>query len=332
MFGRGMKEDDIADIQIMIDNQYSLDARLTIMDEGSILLVGVGGVGCKWSENAHSKCQNLAELLLIDSDSYSFNSSKVANILHLDHSGDAKGFAALPNLASFRFFEGFPNISNLIIRSELVILLTALGGGTGSGASIELARKARESGSMVISIVGLPFIEQPLRCEIAKLALPELERNSDLCVRVSLERLAWHARESKSDWISGSRWIADLVEGIVTTLAKVGKLNLDLMDLRTIVDKPGESTMIVANGDIFNPSKIVLSATKSPLFEVEISGAKGCLIQVEGGPDMTLSHLNELTEEFISLLDDDCQVILGARASNEMTGKLRLVAVVSGIN
>ena len=54
MFGRGMKEDDIADIQIMIDNQYSLDARLTIMDEGSILLVGVGGVGCKCSENAHS--------------------------------------------------------------------------------------------------------------------------------------------------------------------------------------------------------------------------------------------------------------------------------------
>ena len=90
--------------------------------------------------------------------------------------------------------------------------------------------------------------------------------------------------------------------------------------------------MIVANGDIFNPSKIVLSATKSPLFEVEISGANGCLIKVEGGPDMTLSHLNELTEEFISLLDDDCQVILGARASNEMSGKLRLVAVVSGIN
>ena len=64
-----MKEDDIDVIQIMIDNQYSLVARLTIMDDGSILIVGVGGVGCKWSENAHSKCHNLAELLLIDSDS-----------------------------------------------------------------------------------------------------------------------------------------------------------------------------------------------------------------------------------------------------------------------
>jgi len=327
-----MKEDDIADIQNMIDNQYSLVAILTNMDEGTILVAGVGGVGCKWSENAHLKCQNLSELLLIDSDSSSFDTSKIANIMHLDHSGDAQGFAALPTLASFRFIEGFPNISNLIIRSELVIILTALGGGTGSGASIELAKRAHESGSMVISIVGLPFIEQPLRCEIAKRALPELEKNSDLCVRVSLERLAWHARESKSDWISGSRWIADLIEGIITTLAKVGKLNLDLMDLRTIVDKPGESTMIVGNGEIYNPSEIVFSATKSPLFEVDISGAKGCLIQVEGGPDMTLSHLNQLTEEFISLLDNDCQVILGARASDEMTGKLRLVAVVSGIN
>ena len=90
---------------------------------------------------------------------------------------------------------------------------------------------------MVISIVGPPFAEQPLRCAIADQALPNLKKNSDLCVLVSLERLAWQARD-RIRLESRSGWIAELIEGIVATLAKVGKMNLDLMDLRTIVNRP----------------------------------------------------------------------------------------------
>ena len=161
--------------------------------------------------------------------------------------------------------------------------------------------------------------------------MPNLEKNSDLCVLVSLERLAWQARDRNSDWKVGSGWIAELIEGIVATLAKVGKMNLDLMDLRTIVNRPGNATLIVGNGNIDDPEEVVRIASKSPLSDISADGAKGCLIQVEGGPDMTLGHLNLLSEAFVSTLDDDCQVILGARSSDEMIGKLRLVAVVSGI-
>ena len=98
------------------------------------------------------------------------------------------------------------------MKSELVVLLTALGGGTGSGATAEIAAKSRDSGSLVISIVGIPFAEQPLRCAIAEKALPPIERNSDLCIRVSLERLAWQARHRDSDWKLGSEWIGELIE------------------------------------------------------------------------------------------------------------------------
>ena len=79
------------------------------------------------------------------------------------------------------------------------------------------------------------------------------------------------------------------------------------------------------------PEKVVKIAQKSPLYDINVEGAKGCLIQVEGGPDMTLSHLNLVSDEFLSVLDPNCQVILGARSSEEMSGKLRLVAVLSGI-
>jgi cell division protein FtsZ len=227
--------------------------------------------------------------------------------------------------------EGLSNISHLIEKAELVVVLTSLGGGTGSGAASEIAAKAKDSGSLVMSIVGLPFAEQPLRCAIAELALPELENNSHLCIRVSLERLAWQARHRDSDWKLGSEWIGELIEGLVTTLARIGKMNLDLMDLRTVIDRPGNATLIVGTGSTEDPSAVVNMARNSPLSEIGVEGAKGCMIQVEGGPDMTLAHLNEVSEGFVSVLDEDCQVILGARASDEMAGSLRLVAVVSGL-
>ena len=301
------------------------------MEPGSILIVGVGGIGCQWSSGAHGRCQQLSELLLIDADESSFSSEYEAHCLHLDASGSGKGTAALPNLAAHRLNEGVANIQGLLKNSELVIILAALGGGTGSGAAAEIAAQSAESGSLVISIVGMPFAEQPLRSAIADKAIPAIERNSDLCIRVSLERLAWQARHRESDWKMGSEWIGELIEGLVTTLARVGKMNLDLMDLRTIVGRPGNATLIVGNGTTSDPDEVVRMARNSPLSEISIDGAKGCMIQVEGGPDMTLGHLNMVSEAFVSTLDEDCQVILGARASDDLVGRLRIVAVVSGL-
>ena len=301
------------------------------MEPGSILIVGVGGIGCQWSSGAHGRCQQLSELLLIDADESSFSSEYEAHCLHLDASGSGKGTAALPNLAAHRLNEGVANIQGLLKNSELVIILAALGGGTGSGAAAEIAARSAEAGSLVISIVGMPFAEQPLRSAIADKAIPAIERNSDLCIRVSLERLAWQARHRESDWKMGSEWIGELIEGLVTTLARVGKMNLDLMDLRKIVGRPGNATLIVGNGTTSDPDEVVRMARNSPLSEISIDGAKGCMIQVEGGPDMTLGHLNMVSEAFVSTLDEDCQVILGARASDDLVGRLRLVAVVSGL-
>ena len=193
------------------------------MEQGAILIVGVGGIGCGWSSRAHTRCSKLSDLLLIDADETSFDMSHSAHCLHLDASGRGKGAAALPNLAAHRLNEGISKILPLFDRSELVILLTALGGGTGSGAAAEIASRAKDYGSLVISIVGQPFAEQPLRCAISDAALPKIEENSDLTIRVSLERLAWQARYRDSDWKLGSEWIGELIEGLVMTLAKEGK-------------------------------------------------------------------------------------------------------------
>ena len=301
------------------------------MDEGAILIAGVGGIGCTWAERAHSKCSELADLLLIDADETSFAGTAAAHCLHLDAGGDGRGTAALPALAAHRLRDGMSSVGPLLENAELVLILTGLGGGMGSGASAELASLAYENDCLVITIAGLPFAEQPLRCSIAEVAIQALEENSHVCIRVSMERLAWQARNRDTDWRTGSGWIGDLVEGLVTTLAKVGKINLDLMDLRTVINRPGNATLIVGTGTTDRPDKVVVEARKSPLSNLSVEGARGCMIQVEGGPDMTLAHLNEVTEAFVSSLDPDCQVIMGARASDEMVGRIRLVAVVSGL-
>ena len=226
------------------------------MDEGAILIAGVGGIGCIWAERAHSRCQDMSDLLLIDADENSFAGAPTAHCLHLDAGGDGRGTAALPALAAHRLRDGLNSINPLLEQAELIIIMTGLGGGMGSGASAELAALSKEAECLVLTIAGLPFAEQPLRSSIAEAAMPALEDNSHVCIRVSMERLAWQARYREADWRTGSGWIEELIEGLVTTLAKVGKINLDLMDLRTVINRPGNATLIVGTGTTEKPEQV----------------------------------------------------------------------------
>jgi cell division protein FtsZ len=142
--------------------------------------------------------------------------------------------------------------------------------------------------------------------------------------------LAKHERRGQS-WQMGAEWIEDLVDGLVRTLMRMGLINLDLMDLRAIVDQEGMATMLVGIGRPDDPRGILESALKAPLAELDVGGAKGCLIQVEGGLGMTIGQVDAVAELFTSALDDDAQVILGARVSEDLIDTIRVVTLLSGI-
>jgi cell division protein FtsZ len=224
------------------------------------------------------------------------------------------------------------NVTRLLLEDvELVILLTGLGGGTGSGAAPEFARQARLSGAVVLSVAAHPFTAQPSRQAIAEASLIKLEKHSDVCVRLSLDRLAWQARERGSDWRLGASWVEELVDGLVRTLLRLGLINLDMMDLKAIVGHKGASTLLVAQGHGDNPQGLLDDAMSSPLASLKLDGAKGCLLQIEGGPGLTVGQVGEVADLFTSRLDDDAQVILGARVSEDLHDRMRVVAVVSGL-
>ena len=301
------------------------------MDSKSLLICGIGGVGCNWAKNSHKKCKNLSDLLLIDGDSRSLDESAEGHLLSLGSGNSIDGCAALTPLASQRMLANAPLTSKVLSDAELVVLLVGLGGGSGSGAAAEFARQARRSGCLIIAIAAIPFECQPLRRKIAKKALDELRENTDVCVQVSLDRLALRSRERGLNWEKDSGWVEDLSTGVIQTLAKVGLINLDLMDLRSIITREGGSTMCVAQGNPNNPQELFSKTMSSPLEGVSISGAKGCLIQVEGGPDLTLGQVDSVAEAFTKGLDKEAQVIFGARVSDELEGIVRVVAVLSGL-
>lgn len=304
---------------------------VTIMESSNILIVGVGGIGCAWAYQAFQRCQQSAHLALIDADETSFHQGTSIHNIRLGHALDSVGCAALPPLAEQRMRGLNTLTSRLLSNTELVILLTGLGGGVGTGAAQEFARQARQSGAIVLAVAGLPFEAQSTRLELAMEGLHRLEKTAHVTVRLSLDRLARQAREKSQLWQMGAEWIEDLVDGLVRTLMRMGLINLDLMDLRAIVNHSGGATMLVGIGRPNDPRGILESALRAPLAEMDVKGAKGCLIQVEGGPGMTIGQVNAVADLFTSAVDEDAQLIFGARVSEDLEDTIRVVTLLSGI-
>ena len=300
------------------------------MDGAQILIAGVGGIGCSWAKRAHLRTGHGIDLVLIDSDESTFDDDD-AHVIRLGRDLDSAGCAALPPLGEQRMRQASSVSRTLLEDVELVILLTGLGGGTGTGAAPEFARQARLGGSIVISIAAIPFEAQETRLKVSKEGLSRLEANSDVCVRLSLDRLAWQARERGIDWRHGASWVEEFVDGLVRTLMRLGLINLDMMDLKTIVGHSGGSTLLVGQGHPDDAMGLLDDAMSAPLADLSYDGAKACLLQIEGGPGMTVGQVGLIADAFTARFDEDAQVILGARVSDDLQGRIRVVAVVSGL-
>ena len=129
----------------------------------------------------------------------------------------------------------------------------------------------------------------------------------------------------------GSEWVEDLIDGLVRTLLPMGLINLDLMDLRAIVQHQGASTMLVGTGHHDQLESLYNATIKAPLAPMNVAGAKGCLLQIEGGMGMTIGQVDEIATALTSAVDSEAQVILGARVSPDLEGTIRIVMLLSGI-
>ena len=156
------------------------------MEDGALLIAGIGSLGCTWAKAAQSRVSEWTDLTLIDADNRSMDDARHANCLLLGESTTEVGCAGMPQLAEARMRSLQPIASHFLERAELVLLLTGLGGGSGSGASVEFARQAVQSGCLVISVAAMPFESQSERQKIAEESKPPLKEVPILTSLLSL--------------------------------------------------------------------------------------------------------------------------------------------------
>ena len=299
------------------------------MHDGALLIVGVGGIGCRWAKVAHSEMESYADLLLVDSDSSSFDEYPNASTIHIGPEGVNQGI--MPELSSSWASEYAHVFSKMLDRAELVLISTVLGGGVGGGASVWIAEQARSVGALVVTIAGLPFEDQVSRMRWARLSRPRLESASHATIGISLSSLAQRSVKRGIPWQDGGGWISSLVTGLIRTQARMGVINLDLMDLRTILAQAGRSTVLVGEGMAVDANRIFRSAFDAPLERIDIANAAACLLHIEGGNAVSLGDFDQIAEAFTKGLHDNCNVIYGASIDKEMSGEVRVIAVLSGL-
>ena len=299
------------------------------MHDGALLIVGIGGIGCRWAKVAHSGIVDYTDLLLVDSDATSFEGYPNASTIHIGPEGVNQGI--MPELSSSWVGEYAHVFSKMLDRAELVLISTVLGGGVGGGVSVWIAEQARSAGALVVTVAGLPFEDQVSRTRWARLSRPRLESASHATIGISLSSLAERSVKRGIPWQDGGGWISSLVSGLIRTQAKMGVINLDLMDLRTILAQAGRSTVLVGEGMAIDANRIFRSAFDAPLERIDIGNASACLLHIEGGNAVSLRDFDQIAEAFTKGLHDNCNVIYGASIDKDMTGEVRVIAVLSGL-
>ena len=248
------------------------------------------------------------------------------------------GCGANPERGRAAALEDRDRLRDLLIGSDMVFVTAGLGGGTGTGAAPVIAEVAREIGALTVAVVTKPFpFEGRQRIKHAEKGLDELHRVVDTLITIPNHRLL--ALAGKDTTITDAFHLADdvllnAVKGISDLITVHGLINLDFADVRTIMNEMGMALMGTGMGTGENRSKdAAYAAISSPLLEdVSIDGARGVLINITGGPDMTLYEVNEASTLVQEAAHEDANIIFGAVIDEHAPeGELRVTVIATGL-
>jgi len=210
-----------------------------------------------------------------------------------------------------------------------------MGGGTGTGSAPVIAQVARDAGSIVIGTVTMPFKIERARIDKAEFGLQQLRQVSDTVIVIDNNRLVHIAGNLpvQQAFAVANELISTMIRGIVETIAVPSLVNLDYADVKAIMQNGGVAAIGVGVSDTTNRvDEAVKGALSNPLLEISYKGATGALIHIEGGPDMTLDEVSRIGELVTESLDDDANVIWGARVSDALKGKVTVMTIITGVN
>ncbi len=303
----------------------------------NIKIVGCGGGGC-------NTVNRIVEEGIIGADLYAMNSDAQHLLtIHAPHkillgkrTTRGLGAGAVPNIGRESAREAEEEIRAALMGADMVFVTCGLGGGTGTGSAPVVAEIAKQLGALTIAVVTKPFLgEGEARMENAEWGLSILEDSSDTVIVIPndkllqlVPRLPLNAAFKVADEI-----LMKAIKGITEMVTKVGLVNLDFADLKTIMKGGGVAVIGIGESDDGNEKalKAVEEAINSPLLEYDISSANGALICVTGGEDMTVTEA-EMVAEFINTrINKNSSIIWGAYIDPELRGAIRVMLVLVGV-
>ena len=304
-----------------------------------ILVLGVGGAGGNAINGMIAAGLQGVEFVAVNTDTQDLKMSKAEAKIQLG-SNLTKGLGAggKIDLGQASADESLNEIINFIQGSNMVFITAGMGGGTGTGASHVIARAAKELNILTVGVVTLPFsYEGPTRMQRALQGLNELKKHVDTNIVIPNQNLFKVASEKttfEESFELSNRVLKHGVQSITDLMVRPGIINLDFADVETIMSGMGKAMMGTgeAEGDQ-RASEATDQALKNPLIdEYSLKGAKGLLINITGGKDLTLFEVDEAVNKVRAEVDSEAELIIGAITDPVLEGKMRVSIVATALD
>jgi cell division protein FtsZ len=301
-----------------------------------IRVVGVGGAGLNALDRMMDAGIAQVEFVAVNTDIQQLQMSDAPLKIHIGRElTEGLGSGADPHLGRRAAEEAYDQIKHALRGSDMVFVTAGEGGGTGSGAAPVVARIARELGALTVGIVTTPFrFEGTRRRGTAESGVDELRRNCDTVIVIPNERLL-EVLDRETSMLDAFRIADDVlrqgVQGICDLITMPGLINLDFADVRTIMKEAGSALMGIGFSTSENRAREAAErALRSPLIDRQVLGAKGILLSIAGGDDLSLYEVNEAAEVVRQAATEDTNIIFGATVDERLNGQVWVTVIATG--
>lgn len=298
-----------------------------------IVVIGIGGAGC----NAVTRMKKLGlkvPTIAINTDYNHLQIVEADKKVVLKKVTGGVGTGGDVEIGERSALMARKELKRLVEGVDVVFIATGLGGGTGTGVTPVMAELARDSGALVITIATLPFKVEKARFLKAKKGLVKIMNASNTLIVIENDKLMEvvpHLPLNKAFMVM-DQLMSYTIMSFVDVVTKPSIINVDLTDLRSVMERGGLSTILISEGEVSDPRGIVIDALNRPfVMDMDYSKASGAVIHVTTGEDAPLSSMYMAIDAISSFLKKEARIIIGARIAPEFENRMRILVILTGI-
>ena len=304
-----------------------------------ITVIGVGGGGTNAVDNMIAMNLQGVEFVVANTDAQQLVHSRAARRIQLGpHITQGLGAGAKPEVGRMAAEEAADELDRHLDGAHMVFITAGMGGGTGTGAAPIIAKMAKERGILTVGVVTKPFtFEGVRRARAAEAGIEDLQQYVDTLIVIPNQNL-FRLANDRTGWKEAFKMADNVlymgVRGVTDLMVAPGLINLDFADIRTVLAEMGKAMMGTGEADGEGRAvRAAEAAINNPLLEdTSMSGAKGLLINITGGEDMTLFEVDEAINRIRQEVDEEANIIFGSAVDDGLAGKVRVSVVATGID